>query len=79
MFLSLRSRQAFVIAALQDVEEWMRLARAAGFVVDQRLEAPLGPDGTFDAEEGVVVLALRQSSPPPGSEPETVRKPLWRR
>lgn len=64
MLMSSRSRRAFVITALQDANGWQRLAERAGFVVDQRLEAPLGVDGEVSAGEGTVVLVLRQTASP---------------
>lgn len=62
MFMSSRSRRAFVITALEDAEPWERLAAGAGFVVDQRLEAPLGLDGDVAARSGTVLLVLRQTA-----------------
>lgn len=74
MFMSSRSRRAFMITALQDAEGWERLAQRAGFVVDQRLEAPLGLDGESAAAEGTVVLVLRQRADPPKGH-ESVAQP----
>lgn len=64
MFMSSRSRRAFVITALEDAGPWERLVEHAGFVVDQRLEAPLGLDGDAAAQTGTVVLVLRQTAEP---------------
>lgn len=68
MFMSSRSRRAFVITALEDAQPWEQLVTRAGFVVDQRLEAPMGLDGDVAARTGTVVLVLRQTadSPPAG-------------
>lgn len=66
--MSSRSRRAFVITALQDAAVWQRFVEQAGFLVEQKLEAPLGPDGDAAAREGTVLLVLRQAaspSPPP--------------
>lgn len=64
MLISVRSRRAFLITALQDVEAWQRLVAHGGFVVDQRLEAPMGLDGESAAAEGTVVLVLKQAAAP---------------
>jgi hypothetical protein len=84
-YMSSRARRAFLITVLQDANQWQRLVAHGGFVVEHRLEAPLGPDGTDAAEEGAVVLVLVQRTPPApdqaGSEPaaERVGRSGWRR
>lgn len=64
MFMSSRSRSAFVVTALEDAAAWEELAARAGFQVEQRLEAPLGPDGDWAARSGTVLLVLRQLALP---------------
>jgi hypothetical protein len=75
LYMSSRSRRAFLVTALQDADAWVRFVAHAGFVVE---EAPLGPDGTTAAEEGTVLLVLRQTTELPGaaSPPPAVLRPL---
>lgn len=74
--MSSRSRRAFLVTALQDAEAWERFVAHAGFVVDQRLEAPLGPDGTMAALEGTVLLVLKQRTEAPQVRPGVALRPL---
>lgn len=63
--MSSRSRSAFVVTAPEDAGAWEELVARAGFRVEQRLEAPLGPDGDWAARSGTVLLVLRQQASPP--------------
>lgn len=77
--MSSRSWRAFLVTALQDADAWVRFVAHAGFVVDQRLESPLGPDGTVAAQEGTVLLVLKQSTAiEEARRPRAVATRRWR-